>query len=95
MSLDVEKIKQSLKQELESLQTVAEELRLKAALARADLKSELDSLESKLRRAQEDLVRTGEHVKAPLHELESAARSLFAEVRVGFERLRKAFDEQS
>jgi hypothetical protein len=95
MSLDVDQIKNSLKRELEALQAIAEELRLKAALARADLKSELDGLEIKLRRAHEDIVRIGEHVKAPLHELESAVRALLVEVRVGFERLRKAFEEQS
>ena len=95
MSVDVEQIKTSLKRELESLQAVAEELRLKLTLARADLKSELDTLETKLRRAHEDIVRMGEHVKAPLHELESAIRAILVEVRAGFERLRNAFEEQS
>jgi predicted nucleic acid-binding Zn-ribbon protein len=95
MSVDVDQIKNSLKRELEALQGMAQELRLKAALARADLKSELDMLETKLRRAHEDILRIGEHVKAPLHELDSAVRALLVEVRVGFERLRKAFEEQS
>lgn len=94
MTFDANQDKYSLKPELESLQQLAEELRLKGALARADIKSEFDRLEAKLRRAREDLVRTGEHVKAPLHEIESAAGAILAEVRTGFERLRKAFESQ-
>lgn len=95
MSVDVDQIKSSLTRELDSLQKIADELRLKAALARADLKSELSRLETVLHRAHEDVVRMGEHLKAPLHELEAAVRSLLTEVRTGFERLRKAFEEQS
>lgn len=94
MTFDANREKYSLKPELESLQQIAEELRLKGALARADIKSEFDRLETKLRRAHEDLVRTGEHVKAPLHEIESAAGAVLVEVRAGFERLRKAFENQ-
>jgi predicted nucleic acid-binding Zn-ribbon protein len=95
MSLDVDQIKNSLKTELESLQGIAEELRLKLTLARADLKSEFSTLETKLHRAHEDIMRMGRHMKAPLHELESAIRAILVEVRAGFDRLRKAFEEQS
>lgn len=94
MTFDANQDKYSLKPELESLQQIAEELRLKGALARADIKSEFDRLEGKLRRAGEDLTRTGEHVKAPLLEIESAARAILGEVRTGFERLRQVFDTQ-
>ena len=94
MTVDVNQIKAALQRELDALQPVAQELRLKAALARADLKSELDGLEVKLRRAQEDVRRLGEHVQGPLHELEGAARTLLKELGAGFERLKKAFETE-
>jgi hypothetical protein len=92
MGLDVNQVKASLQREQDALQGIAEELRLKASLARADIKAELDRIEVKLRRAHEDILRLGEHVKAPLHELESAILQLLAEVRAGFENIRKAFE---
>ena len=95
MSVDVKEVKTSLQREQDSLQGIAEELRLKATLARADIKDELDRLEVKLRRAHEDISRLGEHMKPPLHELESAVRKLLAEVRTGFDNVRKAFDAQN
>lgn len=95
MTVDVNQIKAALQRELDGLQPTVEELRLKASLARADLKSELDALETKLRRAHEDVRRMGEHVKGPLHELESAVRTLLTEAKTGLERLRKAFENPS
>jgi peptidoglycan hydrolase CwlO-like protein len=92
MTLDMNQVKTALQRELDALQRIAEELNLKVALARADLKSELSLLDTKLRRAHEDIQRMNEHLKTPLHELESAVRALFADVRSGLDRVRHAFE---
>lgn len=92
MSVDMNQVKATLQRELNALQGLAQELNVKAALARADLKTELDQVEIKLRRAHEDIQRMNEHIKQPLHQLESALRTLLSEIRAGLERVRKAFE---
>jgi predicted nuclease with TOPRIM domain len=95
MSPEQNRLKSALQHELDALQPIVQELQLKAALARADFKSELDRLEVKLRRAHEEVRRLGEHVKEPLHELEVALRALITELRASFEQLRKDFETPS
>ena len=86
--IDPEKLKTTLQQELESLRTTREELRLQASLARADMRAELDRLEHKFERAQEELGRIGAHSKSALTEVEGAIRTLIGELRSGYERMR-------
>jgi predicted nucleic acid-binding Zn-ribbon protein len=90
MTFDINKLKATLQSELDSLAKSAEELRLQGTLLQADARAEWDRLEHKLRAAQEEVNRVTEHAKAPLHEIESASRKLFLELKHGFERIRQS-----
>jgi len=90
MAFDVNELKATLQRELDSLRQTGQECRVHAALARADMKSEYDRLELLLQRIQADVSRMGEHMKAPLNDIEVAARKLFDEAEHGFKRLRDA-----
>jgi septation ring formation regulator EzrA len=92
MGFDVTEVKATLQRELNSLRQTAQELRVQAALARGDAKTECDRLESTLHRVHEDIQRMGEHVKTPLQDMETNARSLLKEVKQGFERLRRTLE---
>ena len=86
--IDSEKLKTTLQRDLEALRATREELRLQASLARADLRSELERLEQKFALAQEQIGRIGAHSMAALQEIENSVRTIFSELRSGYERLR-------
>jgi ParB-like chromosome segregation protein Spo0J len=66
----------SFQRELDALQTIRDELKLKAHLAKADVKDELDRLETRWQRVEEELQRSTGHLKAPLDvEARTHARS--------------------
>ena len=86
--IDTDQLKTTLQRELESLQTTREELRLQASLACADVRAELDQLEHKFERAQEEIARISAHSKTAAKQIEDSVRSLFHELRTGYERVR-------
>jgi chromosome segregation ATPase len=88
MAFDFEQVKATLQRELNSLRQTGQELRVQANLARADLRDEYERLERQLHSAQNELDRVGGHAKSSVQEVETAVRSLFSEVKLGFERLR-------
>ena len=90
MTFDINKVKAILQGELDGLVKSGEELRLQASLLKAEAREEWDRVEQKLRLAQEEVSRVGEHAKVPLHEMESAARKLFAELQSSLERIRQS-----
>lgn len=90
MTFDTTKLKATLQRELDLLKETGEELRVQAALARAELKTEWERLEKRLHVAQEEINRVGEHAKGPLQDIEKGARALLDEIKQAFERLRKA-----
>jgi len=83
-------LKDTLRKELDSLVRTGEELRVQASLACADLRTEWDQLERRLRLAQEELGRLSSHTQAAGHELEQRVRTLIDEVKEGYDRIRRA-----
>lgn len=59
--------KLSFKREVEALQAIRDELKVKAHLAKAEIKDEWSQLEGQLNHLEEELLRTADHVKEPLH----------------------------
>ncbi|HEX4354393.1 MAG TPA: hypothetical protein VHZ95_15795 [Polyangiales bacterium] len=77
-------LKDALARELDSLTAAREEIRLKAHLAKADAKTDLDKLEQTWERVQEQAKRI--HTKA---DLEASLRGLIEELKSGYERLKR------
>ena len=90
MAIDTNKMKSALQAELDTLRQLGGDLKVQAALARDELRDEWNRLERRLELAQEEINRVSEHAKAPLHDIETAARKLLEEVKNGFDRIRKA-----
>lgn len=88
--IDAEKLKTNIKQELETLRALREELRLKVSLAKADVRSDWSRLETRFELAQEELRRTQEHGKTALHEIETNLRTLIDELKRGYEAVRRS-----
>jgi signal transduction histidine kinase len=81
----------NFRSELDTLTAIRDELKLKAHLARADMRDELDKLEQRFRRLEERLPRDVAHVKAPLEAIGQDAKDLIHELKVGYEDLRGRF----
>jgi uncharacterized protein YicC (UPF0701 family) len=69
----------------DALVTIRDELRLKAHLAKSDIKDELNRLETKWQRVEEELKRTSGHVKQPLAELGHDTKELVHELKKGYD----------
>jgi hypothetical protein len=79
----------SFERELEALQTIRDELKLKAHLAKADVKDEINRLETKWQRVEDELRRSAEHLKQPLANMGQDTKSLVQELRQGFESVKR------
>lgn len=86
---DIEEMQSKLLHEFDAICNTREELRLKIALAKADMRSEWDRLESRMERAQEEVGRVGVHAKEALEQIESGTRKLLDELKAGYERFRQ------
>ena len=91
--IDPDKYKDGIKRELEALQTLREELRVQANLAKADARTEWARLESRFERAQEEWKRTQDHAKAAVQELATDLRAVFEELKRGYGALRRTLQE--
>ena len=91
--MDTLRLKDTLQAELEKLARTRDELRLQAALGKAETRSELNRLESVWQRVQEELRRLGEHALAPAAEIGGAARSLVEELAQGYGRVRRDLED--
>lgn len=87
--------KTSLELELEALQALRDELKLKLHLAAADARDEYHRLEKKWERFNEELQRTASHTKEPLRTLGASAKTLLHELTQTYERIRPAFRDPS
>jgi hypothetical protein len=81
------------KRELAALGTLRDELKLKAHLARIELKSQLDELERKWRLAEEQLDRAKAHAQADGSRVQRELKSLLGDLRTGFQNAKRAFDQ--
>jgi hypothetical protein len=79
----------NFKRELEALATVRDELKLKAHLAKADIKDELDELEAKWLRVHEQLERTKAHAKQDVQALGQNVRELMLDLKQGYESIKR------
>jgi uncharacterized spore protein YtfJ len=93
--MDTLRLRETLQAELEKLARTRDELRLQAALGKAETRSELNRLESVWQRVQEELRRLSEHALAPAAEIGGAARSLVEELAQGYGRVRRDLEDSS
>lgn len=82
-------IKEKFKRELDALATIRDELKLKAHLARQDVRDEIDRLEDKLRRADEDLDRMKAHTKSEVDRIGNDFKDLLLELKQGYESVKR------
>ena len=85
----MEESKFSFDRELDALQTLRDELKLKAHLAKADVKDELSRLETKWERVEQELKRSAGQMKQPLEALGQDAKSLVRELKQGYEGVKR------
>jgi hypothetical protein len=85
-------LRETLTEELARLEALAQELELKAHLAKADAKDELKVLWAKAEEQRVELERELERLKQgaaePMADIGAAARQLAVEVRAGYEKMR-------
>jgi uncharacterized spore protein YtfJ len=91
--MDTLKLRETLQAELEKLARTRDELRMQAALGKAETRSELNRLESVWQRVQEELRRLGEQALAPAAEIGGAARSLVEELAQGYGRVKRDLED--
>ena len=93
--MDTLRLRETLQAELDKLARTRDELRMQAALGKAETRSELNRLESVWQRVQEELRRLGEQALAPAAEIGGAARSLVEELAQGYGRVRRDLEDSS
>lgn len=71
--------------ELDALRTVRDELKLKAHLAKADLRQELATLETRWQQVEQDVRRTAANTKEPLQAIGQKLEQAVRELKQGFE----------
>lgn len=81
--------KLSFERELAALATLRDELKLKAHLAKSELKDELTKLESKWQRVDEEVRRTSTHAKSDVQAIGDQAKSLLNELKQGYESVKR------
>jgi predicted nucleic acid-binding Zn-ribbon protein len=79
--------KMTFTREIEALQTIRDELKVKTHLAKADIKDEWNQLESKWQRVEEEVRRTASHVKEPLHAISAQTKELMSDLKRGYENI--------
>lgn len=81
-----------IKDDIDALRTIRDELKLKAHLAKADLKDEWNTLEKKWERIEEELRRTTNHMGEPLHTISAEAKNLVEELKQRYHALVRHLD---
>jgi predicted nucleotidyltransferase len=88
-----EKSKLDFTQELDAARTIRDELRLKAHLAKADIKDELQRLEARFHQIEEDVQRTRDHLKEPAEAIGQKSVAIVRELRTAMETIRRRLSE--
>ncbi|MFV1996377.1 MAG: hypothetical protein ACC641_00060 [Acidiferrobacterales bacterium] len=81
--------KDDIKEILDNLKQQRDELRVKMHLAAADAKDEWDLLEKKWDRFEGKAKQVGDEAKEASRDIWDATKALGAEIREGYERIRK------
>lgn len=79
------------KKELEALGRIRDELKLKAHLAQAEVKSRLDDLERKWRLADEKVQRAKSHAKQDAATLQGEVKELITDLKQGYQDVKRTF----
>jgi len=82
------------KRELAALATIRDELKLKAHLARADIKTELDELERRWLLADEQLQRAKAHAKHDVSVMQRELGVLLSDLKRGYLNVKRAFETE-
>lgn len=81
--------------ELESLQALRDELRVKIHLAATDVRDEYHRLEKKWERVDEELRRAARHTQAPMQVIGLKAKQIIAELQKSYATIRDTLREQA
>jgi predicted nucleic acid-binding Zn-ribbon protein len=81
-------VAETIKEELETLAALRDELRVQLSLAKADALDEWHRLEKSWQQIENEVKRVGAHSKGPAKEIGTAARDLIKELRDGYNRIR-------
>jgi predicted nucleic acid-binding Zn-ribbon protein len=84
-------LKASLQRELDALTRARDELKVQLHLAKNEARDEWTKLEAAYARLTGELQNAGGDLKEPIRELSGAARSVFDELKHGYDRIRKSF----
>ena len=85
---DSKDLKSVLQEDLVKLAAARDELRVQIELAKAEAKEEWNRLETTWLQIQDEVKRTAEHSKEPIHNVGAAVRQLLDELKTGYERVR-------
>jgi len=77
-----------IKREVEDLRSMRDELRVRAHLAKAEVRDRWEALDRKLEALESRAKRTTRALEQPLQELEKDARKLAQDLRGGYRRFR-------
>jgi len=80
------------KRELTALATIRDELKLKAHLARAEVKNELNELERRWLLADEQLQRAKAHAKQDVSIMQGEFKTLLSDLKRGYLNAKRAFE---
>lgn len=87
--MNEQELRQSLERERDALLQARDELKLQLHLANLQAKEQWDQLERKWEAVSTELSKLSTHTKAPLDDINKAARSLFGEIKTGYDRVRE------
>jgi len=87
---DQSEFKDWLKQELDDLRRMRDELRVQAHLGRAELRKRWETLERSMNDLDNKAKRAAQAAEPSLHQLEQDVRKLAADLRDGYRRVRDA-----
>jgi lipid II:glycine glycyltransferase (peptidoglycan interpeptide bridge formation enzyme) len=85
----MESTKVNFKREIDALITIRDELKVKAHLAKADIKDEINRLETKWQRVEEELKRGASHMNESLGE---NTKELVKELRERYDMLKRRIE---
>jgi hypothetical protein len=80
------------KRELAAIETLRDELKLKAHLARTEIKSQLDELERRWLLADEQFQRAKSHVEQDKAHVEHKLAQLLGDLKLGYQNVKRAFE---
>ncbi len=77
-----------MEHDLARLSTLRDELRVQLELAKAEIKQEWDRLETTWLQIQDEIKRTADSTKEPLHTVSAGTKQLIDELKHGYDRIR-------